>query len=58
MPQSHFKHLPLDSTKVIHLALHGYADEDYPDRSALIFAPDPSGAEDGLLQVREIRALI
>src|SRR6202000_1460754 len=27
------------------------------DRSALIFAPDPSGAEDGLLQVREIRKL-
>jgi len=55
--ESHFKHLPLDSTRVIHLALHGYVDEDYPDRSALVFAPDPSGAEDGLLQVREIRAL-
>ena len=32
-------------------------DLDYPDRSALIFAPDPSGTEDGLLQVREIRGL-
>ena len=30
---------------------------DYPDRSALIFAPDPTGAEDGLLQVREVRRL-
>lgn len=53
--ETHFKHLPLDSTQVIHLALHGYADLDYPDRSALIFAPDPDGSDDGLLQVREIR---
>ncbi len=55
--ETHFKHLSLNSTEVIHLALHGYADLDYPDRSALIFAPDPSGTEDGLLQVREIRGL-
>jgi CHAT domain-containing protein len=55
--ESRFKHLSLNSTEVIHLALHGYADLDYPDRSALIFAPDPSGTEDGLLQVREIRGL-
>jgi CHAT domain-containing protein len=55
--ESRFKHLSLDSTEVIHLALHGYADLDYPDRSALIFAPEPSGDEDGLLQVREIRGL-
>ena len=55
--EGHFKHLQLDSTEVIHLALHGYADLDYPDRSALVFAPDPTGAEDGLLQVREIREL-
>jgi CHAT domain-containing protein/tetratricopeptide (TPR) repeat protein len=55
--ESRFKHLSLDSTEVIHLALHGYADLDYPDRSALIFAPEPSGTEDGLLQVREIRGL-
>ena len=55
--ESRFKHLSLNSTEVIHLALHGYADLDYPDRSALIFAPDPSGSEDGLLQVREIRSL-
>ena len=55
--ETHFKHLSLGSTEVIHLALHGYADLDYPDRSALIFAPDSSGSEDGLLQVREIRSL-
>lgn len=55
--EGHFKSLPLDSTDVIHLALHGYADLDYPERSALIFAPDPNGSEDGLLQLREIRDL-
>ena len=55
--EGRFKGLPLASTSVIHLALHGYADEDYPDRSALVFAPDPTGNEDGLLQVREIRNL-
>jgi CHAT domain-containing protein len=55
--ETHFKHLSLSSTEVVHLALHGYADLDYPDRSALIFAPDTSGTDDGLLQVREIRGL-
>ncbi len=55
--EAHFKSLPLDSTDVIHLALHGYADLDYPERSALIFAPDSNGSEDGLLQIREIRNL-
>lgn len=55
--ETKFRQLPLDSTQVIHLALHGYADLDYPDRSALIFAPEPSGTNDGLLQVREIRKM-
>ncbi len=55
--ETRFKNLPLASTQVIHLALHGYADLDYPDRSALIFAPEPSGQDDGLLQVREIREM-
>ncbi len=54
--ESRFKQLPLSSTEVVHLALHGYADLEYPDRSALIFAPE-HGGDDGLLQVREIRNL-
>ena len=49
--ETRFKHLSLNSTEVIHLALHGYADLDYPDRSALIFAPDPSGSEDVIIAV-------
>jgi CHAT domain-containing protein len=52
-----FKRLPLNQYAVIHLALHGYADPEFPDRSALVFAPHSSPADDGLLQVREIRNL-
>jgi CHAT domain-containing protein len=52
-----FTHLPLNEYSVIHLALHGYADPEFPDRSALVFAPQSSPADDGLLQVREIRTL-
>ncbi len=55
--ETHFKALPLSQYNVIHLALHGYADLDYPDRSALVFAPQSQAIDDGLLQVREIRRL-
>lgn len=55
--EGNFKAHVLDSTEVVHLALHGYVDLDYPDRSALVFAPDANGTDDGLLQVREIRTL-
>ncbi len=52
-----FKNLPLRDYDVLHLALHGYADLDYPDRSSLVFAPEVNGSNDGLLQVREVRLL-
>lgn len=52
-----FKQLPLNQYSVIHLALHGYADSEFPDRSALVFAPEAKSTDDGLLQVREIRSL-
>ena len=55
--ETRFKQLSTESTEVIHLALHGYADIDYPDRSSLIFAPEVNGPDDGLLQAREIRDL-
>jgi CHAT domain-containing protein len=55
--ETHFKQLPLGEYNVLHLALHGYADLDYPDRSALVFAPQKLQADDGLLQIREIRQL-
>jgi CHAT domain-containing protein len=55
--ETKFKSLPLDQYHVLHLALHGYADVEYPDRSALVFAPEQGGKDDGLLEVREIRFL-
>ena len=55
--ETHFKSLPLADYHVLHLALHGYVDTDYPDRSALVFAPSNDKADDGMLQVREIRDL-
>jgi CHAT domain-containing protein len=54
---SRFKHLPLEEYRVLHLALHGYADLEYPDRSALIFASERDGFDNGHLEVREIRRL-
>src|SRR6185437_8412827 len=35
----------------------GYANSEFPDRSALIFTPENPPVNDGLLQVREIRRL-
>ena len=55
--ETHFKKLPLSRYNVLHLALHGYADLEYPDRSAPAFAPEKNAGNDGLLQVREIRHL-
>lgn len=55
--ETNFKHLPLNRYNVIHLALHGYVDPEFPDRSALIFAPEQEPTDDSLLQVREIRRL-
>jgi len=56
--EAEFKSLPLDQYQVLHLAVHGYADIENPDRSALVFAHDPNDkSDDGLLQIREIRRL-
>ena len=49
-----FKKQPLDQFRILHLAVHGFADTQYPERSALVLGADPKSSEDGLLQVREI----
>jgi CHAT domain-containing protein len=49
-----FKKEPLDQFRVLHLAVHGFADTQYPERSALVLAADKESGDDGLLQVREI----
>lgn len=55
--ETSFKQLLLNRYEVIHLALHGYADPEFSDRSALVFAPETPPTDDGMLQVREIRKL-
>ncbi|MGH9335770.1 MAG: CHAT domain-containing protein, partial [Vicinamibacteria bacterium] len=41
---------------ILHFAVHAVADEENPDRSAVVLSPGNEG-EDGLLQVREIGEL-
>jgi CHAT domain-containing protein len=55
--ETNFKRDANRPVTVIHLALHAITDTKYPDRAALVFAPDSAAGEDGLLQVREIRTL-
>jgi CHAT domain-containing protein len=52
-----FKTLPLSEFRIIHLAAHGVASAEFPDRAALVLGSSPASADDGLLQVREIRDL-
>jgi CHAT domain-containing protein len=49
-----FKKEPLEQFRVLHLAVHGFADPQYPERSALVLGTDTKSGDDGLLQVREI----
>jgi CHAT domain-containing protein len=53
--ESAFKALPLSDFRIVHLAVHGVASTEFPDRAALVLGS--SAGEDGLLQVREIRDL-
>jgi len=55
--ESGFKKEPLNEFRVLHLAVHGFADPQFPERSALVLGADPKAGEDGLLQVREIKKL-
>ena len=52
-----FKALPLEKFRMVHLAVHGIANAQFPDRAALVLGTSPASPEDGLLQVREIRDL-
>lgn len=56
--KNQFRKLPLANYRILHLALHGYVDLEYPDRSALVFAPEPNGiAGDHFLHLAEMRKL-
>ncbi len=52
-----FKSQPLEQFKVIHMAVHGLASTEIPERAALILGRKPGTSDDGLLQVREITHL-
>ena len=49
-----FKAASLNEYRVIHLAVHAFADSTFPDRAALVLLSDPSAGEDGFLQASEI----
>jgi CHAT domain-containing protein len=55
--EANFKALPLADFRVIHLAVHGVASPQFPDRAALVLGNSQGSQEDGLLQAREIRDL-
>jgi len=52
-----FKAEKLAAFKIIHLAVHGFADSRFPERSGVVLGVDSKTADDGLLQVREITRL-
>ncbi|MBL8214495.1 MAG: CHAT domain-containing protein [Bryobacterales bacterium] len=45
------------SYQYIHIAAHGYFDEEHPQRSGILLAPGDGEQDDGILQVREIAGL-
>lgn len=49
-----FEHEHLAQYRLIHLAVHGFADPQHPTHSALVLLNDPSAHEDGLLDASEI----
>ena len=52
--KSAFKHSDLDKRAIIHLAVHGVANEKHPDRAALILLSDSPSGDDGILEASEI----
>ena len=49
-----FKRADLPKYRVIHLAVHGFADSTFPDRAAVVLLSDEPAGEDGFLQASEI----
>lgn len=52
--ETNIKRLPLQDFQFIHFACHGFLDNKYPFRSALILAAGTQQGEDGYLQMREV----
>jgi CHAT domain-containing protein len=52
--KSAFEHSDLADHAIIHLAVHGVANEKHPERAALILLSDTSAGDDGILEASEI----
>jgi CHAT domain-containing protein len=52
--ESAFKHADLGQYRIIHLAVHAFASNADPNRSALVLLSDTAAGEDGFLQASEI----
>jgi CHAT domain-containing protein len=52
--KSAFERSGLDQHAIIHLAVHGVANEKHPERAALILLSDSSSGDDGILEASEI----
>jgi CHAT domain-containing protein len=52
--KSAFEHSGLDQHSIIHLAVHGVANEKHPERAALILLNDSSSGDDGILEASDI----
>jgi CHAT domain-containing protein len=52
--KSAFEHSGLDQHSIIHLAVHGVANEKHPERAALILQSDSSSGDDGILEASDI----
>ena len=52
--ESSFKNARLEDYKLVHLAVHGLADQNDSDRAALFLLSDPAAGEDGILHASEI----
>jgi CHAT domain-containing protein len=49
-----FEHAGLDQYAIIHLAVHGFANEKHPEKAALLLLSDAPAGDDGILDAGEI----
>jgi CHAT domain-containing protein/tetratricopeptide (TPR) repeat protein len=52
-----FESEPLADFKIVHLAVHGFADLQFPERSGLLLGASPNAHEDGLLEIPQVMRL-
>ena len=52
--KSAFEHVASEEHAIIHLAVHGVANNRHPERAALILLSDTSSGDDGILEASEI----